>query len=276
MKTITIDSLTIDLKQITDCTYEVKDWMTSRMLKLNEDKTELLFLGRVKNVEKVKASISEVDIGSALIHPTNVVKDLGVYIDTDLSMDSQVNALCKTCYHHLRTIGTIRKFITAYSAHILVRSLVLSRLDYCNSLLFGLSKILLYKLQKVQNTAARIICLTSKRDHITPALKSLHWLPVRYRIDFKILCFVYKCLHNQAPEYLTDLTIAYIPTRTLRSQNQLLLKVPSARLASFGKRTFQYAAATLWNPLPTDIKLSTSLDTFKSHLKTHFFRLAYL
>ncbi len=161
------------------------------------------------------------------------------------------------------------------SAHILVRCLVLFRLDYCNSLLVGLNKSQLYKLQKVQNTAARIICLTTKRDHITPSLKFLHWLPVKYRIDFKILCMVYKCLHGQAPQYLCDLITEYVPARALRSQHQLLLTVPKPRHPSIGQRSFNYAAATLWNSLPTDIKLSKSLNIFKSQLKTLFFRTAY-
>ena len=130
-------------------------------------------------------------------------------------------------HHQLRIISSIRRYITTDCAHSLVRSLVLSRLDYCNSLLVGLTTTQLQKLQRIQNTAARIICMKSKRDHITPSLIFLHWLPVKYRVNFKILCLVYKCLHDQAPDYLSELLTLYTPARCLRSQNQHLLFLKS-------------------------------------------------
>ena len=129
----------------------------------------------------------------------------------------------------------------------------------------------LKRVQRIQNTAARILTRTRKHDHITPVLEALHWLPVVKRIDFKILTLAYKCLHNLAPKYLEDLLEWYTPTRSLRSSDQHLLKVPKTRLKTFGDRSFSKAAPTLWNSLPLPIRSAESLDSFKKQLKTYLF-----
>ena len=120
--------------------------------------------------------------------------------------------------------------------------------------------------------AARIVTRTKSSSSISPVLKSLHWLQIRERIDFKILTLTYQAYHKTGPAYLQDLITAYIPSRPLRSQDQLLLSVPTYKLKSFGAKSFQYAAATLWNSLPLDLKLVPTLSGFKRGLKTHLFR----
>ena len=141
--------------------------------------------------------------------------------------------------------------------------------------MYGINKHLLNKLQKVQNTAARLITRTKKFDHVTPILKDLHWLPVEYRSQYKLLLFVYKALNNCAPNYLSDLFKIYSPSRSLRSQNSFLLDVPKIRTVKYGSRRFDYAAASLWNSLPLCLKHSRSVSVFKIGLKTHLFGLAY-
>ena len=169
----------------------------------------------------------------------------------------------------------IREYLTSEAATNLIHAFVSSRLDYGNSLLAGLPDTEISKLQKVQNTAARILTRTKKYDSISPVLKELHWLKVKERIDFKILMLTYKCLHDLAPPYLTELLEVYIPARQLRSESDLRLKVPKTRLKSYGDRAFSYIAPVLWNSLPLSIKTASSLTIFKSKLKNHFFNCRY-
>ena len=126
----------------------------------------------------------------------------------------------------------------------------------------------------VQNAAARLITSVGKYDHITPHLRNLHWLPVRYRLEFKIATLVFKCLNNLAPSYLSDLVEVRDRDRRLRSSTSIMLRV-SVPKTSFGSRSFSYAAAVVWNSLPENVTKITSYGGFKSALKTHFYRLAY-
>ena len=158
----------------------------------------------------------------------------------------------------------------------LVQANVTSRLDYCNSLLLGLPDVLTRRLQRVQNRAARIITYTRRDEHITPVLRDLHWLQVAQRVEYKTLVLVYKTLHGRAPGYLTGLLQAYAPTRELRSSNCNLLVEPRFSMARYGGRRFSVVAPRLWNGLPMSIRESPTLETFKSLLKTHFFKLSYL
>ena len=186
-----------------------------------------------------------------------------------------VSSVCKSAFYHIRNISRIRKFLSAECTEILVHAFVSSRLDYCNSLLHGSPKHVLQKLQRAQNTAARLIKLSSKYNHITPHLMGLHWLPIEYRIQFKILLLTYKTLNGLAPSYLSDLLQRYAPVRNLRSSSAILLQPKRFCLASYGCRAFSVSPPELWNRLPLNIKLSSSTDKFKSALKTHLFKLAF-
>ena len=149
----------------------------------------------------------------------------------------------------------------------MVHAFIIGRIDYCNSLLFGLPSVDLLKLQHLQNAAARLISSVPRYSHITPVLCSLHWLPVKFRIDFQI----------QAPGYLIDLmAIKEQPRYDLRSANGLILKYPSLKVKkTLGDRAFSSAAPNLWNNLPLHIRLEDNFERFKSFLKTHLFRLAF-
>lgn len=204
------------------------------------------------------------------------MKNLGVEFDKVLSMSSHVNKMVQSSSFHLRNIGQVRNRLTEKATKSLVQSLVISRLDYDNSLLCGLSQELMNKLQLVQNKAARMITLTKRRDHITPVLRTLHWLPIEVRVDFKILLLVYKALHGFAPQYIKDLIQEYQPARLLRSSFQDTLHEPKARTARYGDRAFSVYAPKVWNLLPLPIRQSDTITSFKSRLKTHFFKLKYL
>lgn len=185
-------------------------------------------------------------------------------------MDQHISKICSTAHQQLYSIGKIRSYLTKSSTEKLVHALITSRIDYCNSLLYGLPASKLNRLQRVQNTAARLITKTRKRDHITPTLFKLHWLPIPERIEFKILLLVFKSKNGLAPDYLSELLIPYQPARALRSANQDLLTVPSYK-SQYNRHSFSVVGPTLWNDLPHYIKDTSSINIFKSRLKTYLF-----
>ncbi len=161
------------------------------------------------------------------------------------------------------------------NAEILIHAFMTERLDYCNALLGGCSARLINKLQMVQNAAARVLTRTRKYDHISPVLSTLHWLPIKHRIDFKILLINYKALNGLALQYLSELLSHYSPPRPLRCQNSGHLIIPRISKSTAGGRSFSYLAHKLWNNLPNTVREADTLCQFKSRLKTHLFNLAY-
>ena len=189
-----------------------------------------------------------------------------------------ISTLCKTAYFHLRNIRSIRSFISVKLCETLVVSLVLNGIDYCNSVLYGLPESEISKLQRVLNYAAKLTLGLKRFDSATAALKKLHWLPIRQRIDYKIALLVYKCIHHQAPQYLQDLLIPKTCRRVSRSSSAsegILFDVPMARRHTFYDRSFAVSGPTIWNSLPFYIRNCTNLEKFKSDLKSHFCDIAF-
>ncbi len=139
------------------------------------------------------------------------------------------------------------------NAEMLINAFMTSRLDYCKALLGGCSACLINKLQMVQNAAARVLTRTRKYAHISPVLSTLHWLPIKYRIDFKILLITYKALNGLAPQYLRELLSHYSPSRPLWSQNSGHLIIPRISKSTAGGRSFFFLALKLWNNLPNTV-----------------------
>ena len=158
--------------------------MRSHFLKLNSDKTEVLVITQpsIRN-----PLLTSVNIGDCTIAVSPVIKDLGVQFDTHMKMYDHIQSTCKKAYLQIHLIGKIRKYITEATTKNLVQVNVISLLDYCNCLLTGLPSYLISKLQRVQNSAARLIKQTGRFNHITPVLRDLHWLPIEFRIDYKII-----------------------------------------------------------------------------------------
>ena len=214
-------------------------WMRSNRLKMNTDKTQLIWIGTRQQLSKV--DINEIELQLDTVSFSTSVSDLGVILDNQLKMTNHVAALCRSCFFQLRQIRSIRRSLTSDARKTLVNAFVMSRLDYCNSLCQGINEGLLNKLQHVQNADARLVTDTRKYDHITPVLRDLHWLPIRQRIVFKLATMVYKCQHGLCPSYLPEDCILLSATRGrqhLRSAGRLELLVPRTRTVIFGLRAF--------------------------------------
>ena len=211
-------SVVLSVEKIQQCYLDIKAWMTQNLLKLNDDKTELLLLMR-RNLRNV-SPVSHIDLNMVPVHPSTTIRNLGAMFDHHMDMKSFVNMKCKATMHSLRNISCVRRSLKTEACKTLVQAYVTSKLDYCNSLLYGIPDSLVHKLKRVQHYAARVITMTRKYDHIKPVLSRLHWLPIEQRIQFKLLLYVYKALHGLAPAYLSDMLVPYQPCRPLRSSEK--------------------------------------------------------
>jgi hypothetical protein len=260
------------------CIGDVKTWMSSNKLKLNGDKTELLVSGTKHFLGKL-CSPPSLSIDGSSVTPATCVRDLGVLVDPTLSMHAQISSVCSAANYELKKLSTVRNFLTVPVIVQLVSSLVLSRIDYCNVLYAGLPDTEISRLQNVQNNAARMIFRQSKRQHVTPLLIRLHWLPVKFRITYKIATFAFRKWDDALPQYLSELLVIEKKVgdgvRTRSSEEKRLVPPPWARNKTTDRRLFSLVAPEIWNGLPSTIRNAESLSSFKTRLKTHLFRKAF-
>ena len=248
--------------------------MTNNFLCLNDEKTEVLLIASKTNQKKL--DISSVHIGDTQITPVNKAKNIGFIFDSLMDGKAQIQNICKSGWYQLNRIVRIRDHLDRKSTEMLIQAFVTSRLDVNNSLLLGLPKTLLKRIQILQNAAARVVMRLPKRAHITGTLMELHWLPIQYRIDYKIVLLVFKALHDLAPDYISDLLeLKDNRNHNLRSNVQRLLVVPKSKRKSISDRNFAVMAPSLWNSLPDDIRCCDKLEAFKKLLKTFLFKEAY-
>ncbi len=179
---------TSKLSKLTECVKNVKDWMNNNFLLLNSDKTEILLIGPKNSTQNLLDHNLQLDRCTV---PSSTVKNVGVILDSLLSFKKHISHVTKTAFFHLRNIAKLRNMLTVSDAEKLVHAFMTSRLDYCNAPLGGCPASSINKLQIVQNAAARVHTRSRKYDHITPILQSLHWLPIRFRISYKILLLTY-------------------------------------------------------------------------------------
>ena len=261
--------------KLSQCLDDVAMWMSSNRLQLNSDKTEVLWCATGRRQHQLPTEA--LPVNGAPVLPVTSVRNLGIYIDADLVMRTHVQRTVSCCFATLRQLRQIRRCVSADTLRTLVVSLVLSRLDYGNSVLAGLPAYLCHRLQSVLNASARLICNLRRYDSVTDALASLHWLRIEQRIKFKLAVLTYKVLHGTAPTYLGPLVrVSDLPGRqTLRSAATNRLVAPPARLSTVGTRAFAVAGPAVWNSLPQNITSAGTLGDFRRHLKTHLFAQSF-
>ena len=225
--------------------------------------------------------VNQLTIQSISVASRESVCDLGLYMDSDMSMHKHVTQLVCLCYGVFRQFRSICCSLPRTALTTLVSSFTMSKVDYCNVVLAGLPQRELDHVQSVVNMAARLSADARKYDHITPLLRDLHWLRVPERVKFKLCVLMHHCLTGVAPRYLTELAVPVpgVPSTARRRLHSVLsadLVMPFTRRSTIGDRSFTVAGPRAWNSLPSDIRTSTSsFNTFKKHLKSYLFQLSF-
>ena len=255
--------------------------MSLSKLKLNSEKTEFIVFGSKAQCQKISSHFPVSILGS-LLHPVDLVRNLGAWFDTEFSFSEHVKKTCKACFLQMCDLCRIRQYLTPQVAVLAANALVSSHLDYCNSLFRGLSCFNQHKLQSIQNTLACIVTNHKKYAHVTPILKQPHCLPVKYRSMFKTATLVYKFLHSGSPSYFHPfLSLSSCSYCTRRSHpDHQSLTVPPFRSSVFKSvkhfdHSFAFDAPKIWNELPHDVCSAVSVASFRKKLKTYLFAKAY-
>ena len=247
-------------KEVPNCIAKLKKYMNQHYLKLNDGKTEIIVFGNSTFKGQLTINGTFLDSGKC-IRFAESVKYLGVFFDSLLSFDKQITSIVSSSYASLRKISSMKKCVSKSDVETLVHAFISSKLDMCNSLYFGLPKKTPKKLQKVQNSAIRLVFNVRSRHPVSAFYAQLHWLNVEQRICFKVILIVYKCVNGSAPAVLQNMCV-------IRNNVDLTLRITYFNKSKYGKRAFVHYAPRYWNRLPVSIRLINNIDTFKSSLKS--------
>ena len=263
------------LTVVEECTRAVKRWFLENDLLLNADKSEVMFIGTSAQLQKTD-HIRSVNVADAELPVSKKLKPLGVVLDNQPNMFDHVSLVAKACNYHIWALQHIRHLLTEEVAHALARSIAASKLDYCNAVLHGAPQKNIAVLQRAQNNLARVMLQRPKNAHVTPLLKSLHWLPVDQRIRYKLVLLTYKVKVSRTPDYLSKLKSEWttFTSMSLRSSSRTLLR-PKLTRTNSGDRAFSASAPLIWNDLPADFNFFNSVHILKKWLKTFLFAKAF-
>ena len=255
--------------------------MFTNKLKLNPDKTEFILIGSENNCKQLLPHFP-INILGNQVSPAQSVKNLRVVFDSNFTFSDHVSQVIKSTRINARDLYRIRPLLDLKTSVLLSNALVSSRLDYCNSLFLSLTDFELRRLQLVHNSLCRVVTHSSKFSHITPQLKKLHWVPVRYRVQFKIGLITYKIPNQGQPVYLRELIHPYTSSRNTRrsTPKPKFLHTPTfdCRVHKSVKNfsnSFSHYAPVLWNSFPFQIRNSPSAASFRKHLKIHLFNSSF-
>ena len=231
------------LNGLQSCLASVQSWIRTNKLKLNVDKTEFLLIGNERQRNKY-LFMFPIELSGVQTNPAKSARNLGVIFDQNFTFRSHISAVCSSCLYHIRDLLRFRRYLDLDSAKLLATALVSSRLDHCNSFLHGIADMDINKLQRVQYRLARLVTKSPPFTHSVPLLRSLHWLPVKFRILFMISLPTYKAIHEKQPVYLHSMLDASLPSLSLRSNRGISLSVPRVKTNS-GARAFHSCAPSL-------------------------------
>ena len=263
-----LEEYTLFNEDVPQCFQQVEKWMGKHYLQINPGKTEIVVFGSPAVLNDL--TLKGVFLNSkTCIRLSPVAKSLGFRLDSTLSFRHQVKSVKTASFLKLRNIGRMRSFLSTKQMSMLVQALIMSSLDYCNALYYGCAKSIINQLQNIQNRACRIIFGLHRKQPVDEKMKSLHWLKVEQRIEFKLCLLIYKALNGLAPSYICEL----ITFNNISSRRTSSLHVPLVKESH--PRAFQTLAPSLWNQLPLHIKTSKDVVSFKSLLKTHLFKKSY-
>uniref|UniRef100_A0A8C5C924 Reverse transcriptase domain-containing protein n=1 Tax=Gadus morhua TaxID=8049 RepID=A0A8C5C924_GADMO len=266
--------------RINNCLSEIKSWMIENFMKLNESKTELLVMGKPLVLKKHNLEV-KIQFGDTTITPTickgDSWKSLGVPLDASLNMERQVNNVKQKCSWDMTNLRTIRRYLDEKVKLMLIKQLIISKLDYCNALYMNLTKTRLRKLKSALNTGVRFIYdITDMNVDLTPYYKKAHILPIEQRIFFKVCLLCFKVVNGVAPVYLQELVTMNSNDPTLRESrlrpaDVVQMKLPKISKLKATNRRFSNYAPEAWNSLPSRLRKFDNISIFKGQLKIFLF-----
>lgn len=265
------DEMDDAIARMKKCLQGLQGWMQHFKLKMNCEKTEFMILASQHLRSRIDAT-RNIEIAPETVSPSNRARNLGVVMSPTLSLDAHVSALCKSAYAQISAINKIKRFMDARTLETIMHAFVSNKLDYCNSLLLGAPAYLLARVQKIQNVAARIIAGAGARDHITPVLHELHWLPIKRRIDYKVFLIMHKTLNGNGAPILDSFSFCDNDAFNLRSNSTNFLNVPFTTSSLIYERCFSVAGPRMWNTLPLSLRTESRTLVFKKKLKTFLFQ----
>ena len=265
-------------QEIEKCVASIHVWCSARRLQLNPDKTELIWFGSRHFLQQLPPNKSTIQVCGVHVKPMNCVRNLGVLLDSELNMKIHISKVVSVGFFHLRRLRQLRKILDRNLRQRLVSALILSRIDYCNTVFAGLPASTLQPLQRLINAAARYVADLGPFDSVTGTLKELHWLPIKQRITYKLCIMMHAVVFEAAPVYIRGMvvSVADLPGRErLRSASSGTFDVPRVR-THYGSQAFSVAGPRAWNALPADLWIGISTrDVFKRNLTTFLFNEAY-
>ena len=266
------ENIIMSVNSIQACLRDIKCWMATNFLKINPGKTKFIVIGSPYNVRNRHGDdLRLFNEDDKELDKLNTVLSLGVHIDSTMSMKSFVNAKCSEAYYTLRNIGRLKYCLDTSTRIMLVRSLILSKLDYCNAILANIPDYLINRLQRVQNASIRFIYDIKKRDHVSSFLKEAHFLPIKQRIKYKLCLTVHKILNGHSPEYLEDTIKRFEPRKIIRvGRDEHMIEETTACSRSISGKMVE-----AWNVLPRNLRIINDITTFKRELKTFHFKEAF-